>query len=124
MRTWSVSGTALALCTRSSSLSIRTRTSMTLQQSNRCATRLCIIGFPACSLRAARQERTPAREVKLLKGVGEPGDAALIRVGRADLLRLGAVRERAHQPLRADVPGTGRAAQERDHLAVLRPRGR
>src|SRR5437763_11975404 len=28
MRTWSVSGTAFALCTRSSSLSIRTRTSM------------------------------------------------------------------------------------------------
>src|SRR3954451_21470100 len=28
MRTWSVSGTALALCTRSSSLSIRTSTSM------------------------------------------------------------------------------------------------
>src|SRR5690348_5963709 len=30
MRTWSVSGTALALCTRSSSLSIRTSTSMAL----------------------------------------------------------------------------------------------
>src|SRR5438105_11734866 len=28
MRTWSVSGTALALCTRSSSLSMRTSTSM------------------------------------------------------------------------------------------------
>src|SRR4051812_28716092 len=28
MRTWSVSGTALALCTRSSSLSMRTRTSI------------------------------------------------------------------------------------------------
>src|SRR5262247_132068 len=28
MRTWSVSGTAFALCTRSSSLSMRTRTSM------------------------------------------------------------------------------------------------
>src|SRR6266508_2585229 len=31
MRTWSVSGTAFALCTRSSSLSIRTRTSMRRQ---------------------------------------------------------------------------------------------
>src|SRR5436190_9556217 len=31
MRTWSVSGTALALCTRSSSLSINTRTSMDVQ---------------------------------------------------------------------------------------------
>src|SRR2546422_9450472 len=30
MRTWSVSGTALALCTRSSSLSMRTSTSMAL----------------------------------------------------------------------------------------------
>src|SRR4051812_4276727 len=30
MRTWSVSGTAFALCTRSSSLSIRTNTSMCL----------------------------------------------------------------------------------------------
>src|SRR5688572_23110618 len=31
MRTWSVSGTGLALCTRSSSLSMRTRTSITAQ---------------------------------------------------------------------------------------------
>src|SRR5919109_1778031 len=31
MRTWSVSGTALALCTRSSSLSMRTRTSIGLR---------------------------------------------------------------------------------------------
>src|SRR4051794_32283732 len=33
MRTWSVRGTAFALCTRSSSLSIRTRTSMAWKSS-------------------------------------------------------------------------------------------
>src|SRR4249919_2200462 len=37
MRTWSVSGTAFALCTRSSSLSIKTSTSMDLRSLQRSA---------------------------------------------------------------------------------------
>src|SRR5947209_10832941 len=40
MRTWSVSGTAFALCTRSSSLSMRTRTSMAGECSRRAGFRL------------------------------------------------------------------------------------
>src|SRR6185437_11964797 len=99
MRTWSVRGTALALCTRSSSLSIRTRTSMGVS--------------------------VVARSAKsLLERVGEPNNAALVGIHGPDRLDVRPVRERPHQTLRADVPGAGRAAQERDHLAVARPRGR
>src|SRR5689334_14654549 len=96
MRTWSVRGTALALCTRSSSLSIRTRTSMSLSLVAQCA-------------------------VSLFKRVGQPEDLALLRICGADRLRPRAVRERSHQALGAHVSRAALRSQERDQLSVARP---
>src|SRR6187397_1234864 len=96
MRTWSVKGTALALCTRSSSLSIRTRTSMGVSLVAQCAG-------------------------SLFKRVREPENLALVRICGADLRRSRAVRERPHQTLRAQVLRALLGPQEGDQLTVARP---
>src|SRR4029453_15372338 len=89
MRTWSVSGTALALCTRSSSLSMSTRTSMDMDGTRDpgCAVapehaRLC-----ASVLRAERSTR-PAVRVQLAEALGDGRGHQAVHVPaeRRDLL--------------------------------------
>src|SRR5579864_742894 len=94
MRTWSVRGTAFALCTRSSSLSIRTRTSMVSSLAS-------VESIP----RILRRARTSCRE-HLLEAAGdrlrdERGDVAS---ERGDLLHA-ARRDEAHVRARHHVDG-------------------
>src|SRR4051812_1856457 len=63
-------------------------------------------------------------ESALLDWIRQPDDAALGRIGGADVLWLRAVGERAHQAFRADVLRALLGAEERDHLPVPRPRRR
>src|SRR5262249_8318861 len=72
MRTWSVSGTALALCTRSSSLSIRTSTSI--------AGRVLLL--------VGQRRPAPAVREHLLQAPGHEGRDELLDVAaeRGDLL--------------------------------------
>src|SRR5215471_403715 len=81
MRTWSVSGTALALCTRSSSLSMRTRTSMGLSGSYWWGRRGTLL------LRADRRAGTPVG-VQLAEALGDCGRYELVDTAteRRDLL--------------------------------------
>src|SRR5436305_13452334 len=81
MRTWSVSGTALALCTRSSSLSMRTRTSI-----SGCS--LLLVGDGGAASAVREHLLQPARD-----GLGH--ELFDISAERCDLLHPGA-RHEAH----------------------------
>src|SRR3954470_23062241 len=107
MRTWSVSGTAFALCTRSSSLSMRTRTSMAIECSRRGGFHLFgrVFGRSRASLGEQLAEalgnrlrdelvHLPAERGDLLDAAR--GDEAVLRA-RHDVHRLDVRRERAVQ---------------------------
>src|SRR4051794_10119034 len=121
MRTWSVSGTAFALCTRSSSLSIRTRTSI--------RSSLLVGADGSAFLAGAVQLAEPARD-----GIGHEfldvsaergdllhaarGDEAVLRAGHhVDGLDLR--RERAVQVVHLELP-----LEVRDHAQALHHRPR
>ena len=100
--TWSVRGTAFALCTRSSSLSIRTRTSMAVKCSRSGGSGRSLDHGPepdqACGV---RRSAAPT-------GFAVPSD------GRDD----------EHHRLAGRVLGHGRRCAEREHPAVAGPGGR
>src|SRR4051812_30533710 len=77
MRTWSVSGTAFALCTRSSSLSMSTRTSMGIQSTAWTGLLLRVDGSAG-----------PASGIELGEACGDVGRDELLHVSpeRGDLL--------------------------------------
>src|SRR6185436_17959664 len=130
MRTWSVSGTALALCTRSSSLSMSTRTSMPGM--------VLASAADVCSvLRAQGRSRTPVR-IQLAEALRHcRGHQALdVAAERRDLLhaargdegelraghhvhRLDLGREAVVEPVHLELP-----LEVRDHPEPLdhRPR--
>src|SRR3954447_20518089 len=81
MRTWSVSGTALALCTRSSSLSMRTRTSI-------CGCSLLLVGQRGAAATVREHLLQAARD-------GKGNELFDISAERCDLLHP-AARNEAH----------------------------
>src|SRR5436305_5799876 len=81
MRTWSVSGTALALCTRSSSLSMRTRTSIR-------ACSLLLVGHRGAAAAVREHLLQAARH-------GEGNELLDISAERRDFLHA-AARDEAH----------------------------
>src|SRR5436305_14931289 len=75
MRTWSVSGTAFALCTRSSSLSIRTNTSIDLRSLQRKPAGSAALPEPT-ALRRLRFRLGFGLGRRLLSGLAGTGDPA------------------------------------------------
>src|SRR5919198_3080757 len=140
MRTWSVSGTAFALCTRSSSLSIRTSTSMGSQSTASIGKRALSASFRGYGrlhllLRADRSAGATARE-ELLEAPGNRvrnklvdlaaergdlfhaarGDEAVLR-SRHHVDRLDVRRERSVQVVHLELP-----FEVRDHAQPLHHR--
>src|SRR5436190_11176425 len=105
MRTWSVSGTAFALCTRSSSLSISTRTSM-WSQCTACAGLLLWV-LRRSGPSAGEELLEPARYRLRHQLVDAPAEACdLLHAARGDEAHLRA----CHHVDRLDV-GRKRAVQ-------------
>src|SRR2546426_5625207 len=89
MRTWSVSGTAFALCTRSSSLSIKTSTSMDFRSLQRDPDDLAVPPEPPAprlrfGLRLGSLRRLRPRRIR----AGDPAAATRLQLFE-ELLRLG-----------------------------------
>src|SRR5947208_8724698 len=83
MRTWSVSGTAFALCTRSSSLSIRTNTSIDLRSLQRKPAVSAFVPKPPAPLRLGLGLGFGHGRCGLLArlaGAGDPAAAARLQL--------------------------------------------